>query len=264
MSASEEAEGARSEWRVVAASVCGISHERQGTECQDAHHWAQPLVGVVAAAVADGAGSASHGRLGAETSARAGIEALVRRLREAGDMPGPGEWRGHLEAALQSARTAVLELAIVEDLPPRELASTLILIAATRGLAAAAQIGDGAALVRSSKGEVLALTRPPTDEYINQTTFIVSDDALETAQIQVWRGEVGQVAAITDGLQRLALRMPEGEPHAPFFAPLFRFIADATDLEESQRLLEEFLRSPRITERTDDDLTLLLAAPPGL
>ena len=27
----------------------------------------------------------------------------------------------------------------------------------------------------------------------------------------------------SDGLQRLALKLPEGTPHAPFFTPLFRF-----------------------------------------
>ena len=45
-----------------------------------------------------------------------------------------------------------------------------------------------------------------------------------------------------DGLQILALQTPQGMAHAPFFAPLFKFIAEAQNL---------------------DDLTLLLAALPS-
>jgi hypothetical protein len=48
--------------------------------------------------------------------------------------------------------------------------------------------------------------------------------------------------------------------HAPFFAPLFKFIAEAKDLDVANQELTGFLRSPRVCDRTDDDLTLLLAA----
>jgi len=54
--------------------------------------------------------------------------------------------------------------------------------------------------------------------------------------------------------------MPSGEPHQPFFSPLFRFVAQVTDETVAQEELMEFLQSPRVTQRTDDDLTLLLAA----
>jgi len=46
----------------VAASVRGKSHE--GQLCQDAHHWEKLPEGVLVAAVADGAGSATLGKWG--------------------------------------------------------------------------------------------------------------------------------------------------------------------------------------------------------
>jgi hypothetical protein len=244
---------------VVAASVRGTSHERTGQECQDAHHWQAVGERLILAAVADGAGSASLGGLGAQTAVQAAIDHLAGCGADA--ETGEHLWRAHLRTALAAARDAVLEVAAVRGESPRELATTLILLAATPELAAAAQVGDGAALLRSSSGELVSLTRPPSDEYINQTTFLVSADGVETAQFGTWRGSVEAVAVLTDGLQRLALRMPEGTPHAPFFAPLFRFITEMTDLSQAHEQLQTFLQSPRITERADDDLTLLLAAP---
>ena len=44
-----------------------------------------------------------------------------------------------------------------------------------------------------------------------------------------------------------------------FEAPFFRFAAEAVDEEEACEQLAVFLTSPRIRERADDDLTLLLA-----
>jgi hypothetical protein len=242
----------------VAASVRGTSHERTGQECQDAHRWQVVGERLILAAIADGAGSASLGGLGAETAARAALESLAGCGGDAST--GVQLWKRHLAAALVAARDAVLEQAAVRGETPRELASTLILVVATPELAAAAQIGDGAALLKSDSGELISLTRPPSDEYINQTTFLISDDGVATAQVGAWEGSVQAVAVLTDGLQRLALQMPEGAPHAPFFAPLFRFIAETPDLAQANEQLVTFLQSPRITERADDDLTLLLAA----
>jgi hypothetical protein len=57
----------------------------------------------------------------------------------------------------------------------------------------------------------------------------------------------------------LALRMPGAEPHPAFFNPLFRMMLDADDEEEAELHLRSFLESDRIRERSDDDLTLVLA-----
>ncbi len=172
-------------------------------------------------------------------------------------------WQQLLTDALQSARAAVEAEAAARAVKARDLATTLILLVATPELVAVAQIGDGAVVVSDGEDKLIALTAPQSGEYINETTFLISPNALDTAQVTVGRGRVAHVAVFSDGLQMLALKMPDGTPHAPFFAPLFRFVANVTDEAEAQQQLAAFLRSPRITERADDDLTLVLATVMG-
>ena len=246
-------------WRVVAASVRGTSHEKTGQPCQDAHGWNVLPEGVLVAAVADGAGSAPLGEVGSDVAARTVVDFLTVKLAWPWPQADQG-WQLLLTDAINAARNAVEAAAAEREVSPRDLATTLIVVIATTEFVAAAQVGDGAAVVSDSTGDVLALTAPQSGEYINETTFLISPDALDKTQVTVWRGTPAQVAVFSDGLQMLALKLPEGTPHAPFFAPLFRFVAQVTDEVEAQAQLTDFLRSPRITARADDDLTLLLAA----
>jgi hypothetical protein len=75
----------------------------------------------------------------------------------------------------------------------------------------------------------------------------------------VWRYPLTGLALLTDGLQMLALKMPGGEPHEPFFQPLLRGVMTAESRERAEEQLRGFLLSPRIRQRAQDDLTLLLA-----
>ncbi|MDF0552125.1 PP2C family serine/threonine-protein phosphatase [Kamptonema sp. UHCC 0994] len=244
--------------QIVAASVMGTSHEKRSQPCQDAHRWKLLTGGILVAAVADGAGSATLAEVGAQIAVTASVEAISQNQQTW--FEDDSSWHQLLTEALKTAREAVEAEAKVREVRARDLASTLILAIATPSLLAVAQIGDGAAVVGDSEGNVIAVTVPPCGEYINETIFLISDNALETAQLQVWRGKLTHLALFSDGLQMLALKMPEGTPHVPFFSPLFRFAAQIEDEIEAKQQLESFLRSPRVTERTDDDLTLLLAS----
>jgi len=246
-------------WRVLGASVQGSSHEKARKPCQDAHVWRVTPAGILVAAVADGSGSAPLGEAGAQAATRAAADALCERL--AGPPPADDTaWHALLAHALGAARAAVEAAAAAHGAPPRDLATTLIALVGTPDLVAAAQVGDGAAVAADAAGNVFPITTPESGEYLNETTFLVSDGALDAPQIRVWRGAVARFAVLSDGIEMLALRMPGGTPHAPFFVPLFRFVAGASDAAQAQEELAAFLRSPRVRERTDDDLTLVLAA----
>ena len=245
-------------WRVVAASVRGTSHEKVGQLCQDAHQWKMLPEGILVAAVADGAGSASLGKVGAIVASQTAVETISKEVmpRSPDDEQG---WQLLLTNALAAAKTAVEAEAVACSMTARDLATTLIIVVATPNFIAAAQVGDGVAVAADDEGNLIPLTSPQHGEYINETTFLVSPNALDTAQVSLWRGAAANIALLSDGLQMLALDMTEGKPHAPFFSPLFHFVANVTDETEAKEQLVAFLRSPRITERTDDDLTLLLA-----
>jgi hypothetical protein len=237
---------------VAGASVIGTAHEKTGQPCQDAHGWRILPNNVLIAAVADGAGSAALGDVGAQVAVRAALEALEAHMGEPEDTLLPNVLAAVQEAVRQEANT--------REAPLRELATTLLFVLAGEQLVAAGQIGDGAIVVEQRDGELLTLTSPPADGYINETTFLTEDDAPDAAQWVMREEGVRRIALFTDGLQRLALKLPEGEPHAPFFAPLFRFIAEQEEAAAPEKEIAALLRSPRISDRTADDLTLLLAA----
>ena len=248
-----------SQWRVVAASVGGTSHLKNNQLCQDAHHWQILPDNVLVAAVADGAGSAVSGKVGAMVAVEAAIEnisvkQLTRRTLD------DEQVRSVLNDAIIAAKLAVEDEAAACDKQPQDLATTLIITIATPELAAVVQIGDGMAVAKDRIGNLLALTMPDNGEYINATTFLTSPNALDTAQMRIWREAIVNVGVLTDGLQMLALNMAVGEPHKPFFFPLFDFAANADDKGAAKEQLATFLRSDRITQRTDDDLTLIIAA----
>jgi hypothetical protein len=248
-----------SQWRVVAASVGGTSHLKNNQLCQDAHHWQILPDNVLVAAVADGAGSAVSGKVGAMVAVEAAIEnisvkQLTRRTLD------DEQVRSVLNDAIIAAKLAVEDEAAACDKQPQDLATTLIITIATPELAAVVQIGDGMAVAKDRIGNLLALTMPDNGEYINATTFLTSPNALDTAQMRIWREAIVNVGVLSDGLQMLALNMAVGEPHKPFFFPLFDFAANADDKAAAKEQLVKFLRSDRITQRTDDDLTLIIAA----
>lgn len=248
-----------SQWQVVAASVGGTSHLKNNQLCQDAHHWQILPDSVLVAAVADGAGSAVSGKVGAMVAVEAAIENIsvkqfTRRTLD------DEQVRSLLNDAIIAAKLAVEDEAAACDKQPQDLATTLIVTIATPELAAVVQIGDGMAVAKDRMGNLLALTMPDNGEYINATTFLTSPNALDTAQMRLWREAIVNVGVLTDGLQMLALNMAMGAPHKPFFFPLFDFAANAEDKGAAKEQLMTFLRSDRITQRTDDDLTLIIAA----
>src|SRR5262245_7772654 len=105
-------------WRVVGASVPGVSHVRAGKPCEDAHVWAE-TGGALVAAVADGAGSAAVAEVGAAIAARAAVEGAVARL-QAGIPQTDNGWQALLQEVLQTARADVLAQAELLELPVQE------------------------------------------------------------------------------------------------------------------------------------------------
>lgn len=246
-------------WRTVSASVCGSSHEKTGLPCQD-RHGVEALVGdVLLIAVADGAGSAAYAEEGAALAVQAAVNCLSLNYECLNADDDDAAWEAVLRMAVEKARETVLAASAEREIEARQFASTLIVVIARADVVASAQVGDGGVVVSEAEGELIALMTPQSSEYLNETTFLISRDALETLQCRVWRGSVAGVAAFSDGLQMLCLKLPENVPHAPFFAPLFRFAASGDD--DLPVRLEDFLRSPRIRQFTDDDLTLVLATP---
>jgi hypothetical protein len=218
--------------------------------------------GILAAAVADGAGSARLAGEGAQAAVRAAIDAADGAALAAD--PTDEQLRQVLDHLLQSALRAVETKAASCSAVPRDLACTLIVVLAAPLWVACAQVGDGAAVGGDGQGAIRLLTAPSSGEYLNETTFIVSPGAIAGAQRVIERSAMPRVAILTDGLQHLSLKMPSpGAPewgaHPPFFLRLFDFVSRTPDAKARQGEIERLLDSPRVRGRSDDDLTLFLA-----
>lgn len=269
-------------WTVIGQSVMGTSHERRSQPCQDAWAWKEingdPLGDQagnhLCVAVADGAGSATHSDLGAKVAVATAVEQIAQRIAEISSKSKSKSeshknlelegWRSPLLDVLENVQTALNLTAQQQDITPRDLACTLLIMLWTPLGIATLQVGDGAIVGRDQTGQMVALTQPHQGEYANQTIFVVEDAAADNAQFVTWpfsSEPLSHVALFSDGLQRLALELPSGKPFSPFFDPLFGFLDQVkqTSMQgDAGETLEKFLRSPRVTARTDDDLTLVL------
>jgi hypothetical protein len=247
-------------WRVVGAAVAGESHLKNGLPCQDYQSSVVLPSGdgqALLIALADGAGSAEYSDLGARLAVEAALEVLGK------DLTAPHspqlDFDRSMRSAFENAQQALFELAAEDNIPARSLATTLTCVAALDGFLIVGQLGDGSVIVQTGEEELQAVTQPQRGEYANETYFLVQEDALEHLQVQVLHYPVRRLAVLSDGLIRLALQMPANLPHVPFFKPLFAFAASVKDSETAAVQLASFLSSERVSARTDDDKSLVLA-----
>ena len=252
-------------WHVSRASVTGTSHIRAGLPCQDSsnHHVAGD---VLIAAVADGAGSAAKSDVGSSLAAEVSVRTAELLLQETHDhSPHPIHatcLKRVVYGAVEQTRRELHHEAKCLDVDVRELATTLLLMVHTQNILAAGQIGDGAMVVSEGAGDYVTFITPQRGEYANQTNFVTTPEAMSRLDIRIEQmgNGLSRLAMFTDGLQNLVLRASDDSPHAPFFDPVFAWMGSQPGSVDTDQKLAAFLKSPRVTSRADDDLTLLLAA----
>jgi hypothetical protein len=244
-------------WRVVGASVAGSAHERANIPCQDAHRCTVLPNGCLVIAVADGAGSAARSEEGANLAVEVAIAQCTDSL-QAETLTDDQGWRALVGAAFNAAFAAIAAEAESAHAPIRDYATTLTVVMAMGAHLAIGQIGDGIVVAEGDDGLFLAAS-PQRGEYANEVALLTSPQAVADTVIAVFAASVRAMAVTTDGLLRLAVRLPLYEPHAPFFRPLFAFLRETDDAPGAQGELVRFLVSDRVADRTDDDKTLVLA-----
>jgi hypothetical protein len=244
-------------WRSVYDSVAGTSHAISGIPCQDACRVVVYTCGdeeSLVAVLSDGAGSAAHSHLGSQIACDTLIELISEKLGAAecvltADLVAQWYERVH-ERLISKSGELGIEL--------REMACTLLLavIGATQGLVA--QVGDGAIVVAADEEYEVAFW-PQSGEYANTTNFITGANFAEALEVRVIEKRISEVALFSDGLERLALRFADRSVHAPFLRPMFDSLRNAVNPDSLFAPLRQFLDSPAVNERTDDDKTLILA-----
>jgi len=244
-------------WRFVSAQATGTSHLRADLSCQDRLACGELLDGVFVAVMADGAGSAAMGGLGAEVAVKVVFSHLERGLKE-----GHPDLAFLLREAAEFARQEVLAEAVQQGHEPRELASTLLALVVSGAGGGAMQIGDGVIVVSEGMEEWGWMFWPQRGEYANTTYFLTDADALTRLQVDTFSLVVTDAALMTDGLEPLALHYATKTVHDPFFKTMFHHVVTSpgdAELTELSSDLERFLLSDQVRSRTDDDSSLILA-----
>jgi hypothetical protein len=252
-------------WRYVAASVIGTSHEKAGGTCQDANDcriYALPCgETVLAAAVADGAGSAVCGGEGAARTCRALLGLMDEHLDSGGTVEQVT--RDTVRSWITTIQSLLEEEAKAAAHERRDFACTILGLIVGESCAACLQVGDGVIVLADSEEHAYGhVFWPDRGEYANTTHFVTEDDAIEHLQFESVKRRIMEVALLTDGLQTIALNYQQQSAHEPFFKGLFaplRTAEEGCSLELSESLVA-FLTSPRVNEKTDDDKTLVLAS----
>lgn len=232
----------------------GTSHNARNTPCQDAFRY--QLFGESAEwlviAVADGAGSAAHSEIGA----RLVCDEFISRVPNI-------SWeklvnRDEIVELFATVRDAVMAEAERLNTVPRELACTVLLCVIGPTMATFAQLGDGAIVVQSNE-DLRTVFWPEPSEYANSTDFLTGVRFREAIQFATLSESISELAVLTDGLQRLALDFTTRQPYRAFFQPFFERLRSETEPAMLVEPFREFLDSPRVNDRTDDDKTLVFA-----
>lgn len=247
-------------WKVLAKSVQGIGHRRTNLPCQDACRTSVIDAcdrSFLVLAASDGAGSATHSDIGSATSCRVILEVIVEDLnRLIEDKPVTRE---HAIAWYERVRQSLDREAATLSVPVRELACTLLVAVIGESNSILCQIGDGAIVVRDGS-EWRPVFWPQSGEYANTTNFITSPKFDSDLMFESREGRIDEIALFTDGLQTVALNYALQQAHQPFFNPLFDSLRKHSDPAVLAGPMQAFLESPSLAERTDDDLTLVLAS----
>jgi hypothetical protein len=253
------------EWRLAAASALGTAHVKLGLPCQDAHRCSvQRTAGgepVLIAVVCDGAGSAARAEAGAELASRMFHDEIAAALH-AEDFEVRDITRAWIEERLGRFQAEVAALAETEEHTPRDYACTLVAAAVGSDRAVFFQIGDGAIVIGEGEETYRWIFWPDRGEYENVTFFATEPDAASHVQFELVEKRIDDIALLSDGLQRLALHYQTKTAHAGFFKPMMATlrVTPEDELEALSARLEDYLSSPAVNERTDDDKTLVLAS----
>ena len=252
-------------WRYAHASVVGLSHLNNDTNCQDkfaCESFDMDEDGeVLIAAVADGAGSTSEGEIGAEVACETFIEqvkAFLETPNASVDMLSE-DFAFHW---IQYFQKQIAKKASEKKKDIREFASTLVGAIVGKKVAIFYQVGDGGA-VFSLDGKPTSYqfgVEPADSEYVNMTEFLTDETATGSLRFAKVEESVEDLILFSDGIYSVAVDYQNDSPHEPFLIPMIAPLRNNLEANGLNEKLENFLSSPKLNEKTDDDKTIVLAS----
>lgn len=251
-------------WRYAHASVIGLSHINNDTACQDRFACESFRLNddeILIAAVADGAGSTSEGEVGAEIACETFV-AQIKAFLETSESSIHLLNEDFAHHWIKYFQTKVTEKAKEKDKEIREFASTLVGAVIGKNCGIFYQVGDGGA-VFSTTGEAESYrfgVESADAEYVNMTDFLTDETAAESLRFARIEEPIEDLILFSDGIYSVAVDYQNNSPHEPFLVPMIAPLRNNPEANGLNAKLENFLASPKLNEKTDDDKTIVLAS----
>jgi hypothetical protein len=249
-------------WSWIGACSAGSSHIRAGSSCQDFGACIEVPYSdgtALIAVVSDGAGSAQFSSLGSRAVVRATTRQIATFIRGATASfiitdEQVREW-------LDETRDRISAIASTMNAKPRDFAATLVAAVVLPSGMIVCHVGDGACAARRRGQQSWEVASWPAHGEYASTTFFVTDDPEPNFRLTHWDGEFSDLAVFSDGLERLALDFANSSASNGFFNPMstpLSGLPPGRGRVLSHRL-KQFLGGSKVSERTDDDKTLIVA-----
>lgn len=213
------------------------------------------------AAVSDGAGSAAHSEIGSWLATKTLVECIEVYL---------GRGRHLVDVSREDALRWIEEIVIAIEAQAaayehrvRDYACTLLAAIVGEEVAVFLQVGDGAMVVSHGEADGWSYVFwPQHGEFANTTNFVTSPNVAEILDLEVARRRIDEVAVFSDGIEKLVLHDATRTVHEAFFRGMFPAVRKLTEEGSDAKLsddLRNYLSSPVVCARTDDDKSLIMA-----
>lgn len=255
-------------WRIAKASIIGTGHEKTGMPCQDSHYVMQ-FGDTLIVAVSDGLGSAKLSHEGSRIACMSAVESYAQAVEHAVNtttfsphVPDPAsrfDYQSALQNAVYSARNALEREATRTNASLRDYACTLLLAVIEHDSWHSMHIGDGTIVGLYAHEPAKTLSTPENGEFINTTTPITSDDYQTHMRYHHGHELLSGVALLSDGVTPMCINYKSGAAYDGFFRPVQQWLATIPDLSGIDEALKRFLDTPKMRQKSDDDMTLVIA-----
>ncbi len=263
-------------WQIASASVIGTGHVISNMPCQDSSCIKQTKSALIVA-VSDGLGSAAHSHVGSSTVCQVAVTHIATKLREQNITHQKHVQRSWLHwftrkpkqtsiryeqlcaDAFTHAREALITIAQQHAHDLREYGCTLLLAIVLPDYWAVMHIGDGAVVGIYADDNVQTISTPDNGEFVNFTYPITSPTYLAQVRFAEKNESLHGIVLMSDGVQPMCINYKTHAAFPGFFGPLLQWFRTKSDSEELNALVTAMLDSAQFRQKSDDDMTLVVA-----
>ena len=248
------------DWKVVAASVTGISHIARGIPCQDAFYWLNQG-GVFIAIVSDGAGTAAESEFGAQHGSKTICEEVLIQFAGSEEQPDREELEFWIRTAIKTARNTLP--GVISDEDRVRYHATIVGVVITDETGLFFHIGDGLAIAMTGAGiddqrQDAMVSKPENGSSELMTYFYTEPQWFKHIRFTELSPEMEAIALMSDGAMAIAVDQKTFKIGPDFILSVDKCLRE-TDLETSSSELKTKLNRPATHAITTDDKTFLWA-----